>query len=87
MFIHRITKLAATVITGTAVAMAALATAGVAAADDPGPTQRDNAFVAEVHAAGIGRCGGRRVGMGGGCAAIRAIAGMPCPVDRRNDGK
>jgi hypothetical protein len=47
------TQLAAVTVAGTAVGLAALATAGVAAADNPGLTQRDSAFVDEVHAAGI----------------------------------
>jgi len=50
MFAHRITKIAATAITGAALGLAALAAAGNASA----LTSADNAFLADIASAGIG---------------------------------
>jgi hypothetical protein len=50
MFAHHITKIAATAVTGAALGLAALATAGSASA----LTSADDAFLADIESAGIG---------------------------------
>src|ERR1700758_1625674 len=49
-----LTKLAASLITGTALGVAALAGAGAAAADNPALSQRDATFLSQIQAEGIG---------------------------------
>jgi Protein of unknown function (DUF732) len=50
MFAHRVTKIAATAVTGAALGLAALASAGTASA----LTSADNAFLTTIASAGIG---------------------------------